>query len=289
MGILTPSIRRSTSVAPKESGGQAVNMKIGEVRVAEDSDFALLKVLLSRGDGWVEEYQQGSTRVWTRPADNSHFRMIRLKTVFSDVKAEILYDVLHDPDYRKTWDKHMLESKELGMLNPNNDLSYYAIHCPAPVKNRDFVLQRSWLQTGSESYIINHSVHHRSAPPKKGFIRGISYLTGLLVTPVAGGGCELGYVAHSDPKGQLPIWVTNKLSTILAPKMVKRLHKACLNYPKWKNLHQPHQKPWLYPEQISGTRIMLTDCEDSEESGETTPTEEESLDENQLALSLDCE
>ena len=27
--------------------------------------------------------------------------MIRLKTVFSDVKAEILYDVLHDPDYRK--------------------------------------------------------------------------------------------------------------------------------------------------------------------------------------------
>ena len=90
--------------------------------------------------------------------------MIRLKTVFSDVKPETLYDVLHDPDYRKveigqiqifaklqlritiwrifqTWDKHMLESKELGMLNPNNDLSYYAIHCPAPVKNRDFVLQ----------------------------------------------------------------------------------------------------------------------------------------------------
>merc|ERR1712212_327402 len=44
--------------------------------------------------------------------------MIRLKTVFSDVKPETLYDVLHDPDYRKTWDKHMLESKELGMLNP---------------------------------------------------------------------------------------------------------------------------------------------------------------------------
>ena len=27
--------------------------------------------------------------------------------------------------------------------------------------------------------------------------------SGLLVTPVAGGGCELGYVAHSDPKGQV--------------------------------------------------------------------------------------
>ena len=28
-------------------------------------------------------------------------------------------------------------------------------------------------------------------------------ISGLLVTPVAGGGCELGYVAHSDPKGQV--------------------------------------------------------------------------------------
>ena len=80
----------------------------------------------------------------------NHFRMIRLKTVFPDVPADTLYDVLHDPVFRKTWDKHILSSCELGVLNPNNDLSYYALHCPAPLKNRDFVLQRSWLQTSQE-------------------------------------------------------------------------------------------------------------------------------------------
>jgi len=266
-------------------------MNIGEVRIAEDSDFALLKILLTRGDGWDLEYSQGQTRVWSRPQENSHFRMIRLKTVFTDVRAETLYDVLHDPEYRKTWDKHMLDSTELGVLNPNNDISYYAIHCPAPVKNRDFVLQRSWLQTSTESYIINHSVFHKDAPPKKGFVRGLSYLTGTLVTPIPGGGCELGYVAHSDPKGQLPIWVTNKLSSILAPKMVKRLHKACINYPKWKNLHNPNLKPWLFPEQITSGRVSLSDCQnDSQSSGEISPTEEEAeLEENQLVLELDME
>ena len=31
----------------ESGGGQAVNMKIGEVRVAEDSDFALLKVSIN--------------------------------------------------------------------------------------------------------------------------------------------------------------------------------------------------------------------------------------------------
>ena len=92
--------------------------------------------------------------------------MIRLQTVFPDVSGDVLYDVLHDPVYRKlwkvkyegqilqqifqTWDKHMLASSELGSLNPNNDLSYYALHCPPPLKNRDFVLQRSWLKTTQE-------------------------------------------------------------------------------------------------------------------------------------------
>merc|ERR1711936_1530049 len=155
----------------------------GEVRIAEDSDFALLKILLSRGDGWDLEHSSGPTKVWTRQADNSSFRMIRLKTTFTDITADTLYDVLHDPIYRKSWDKHMICSRELGSLNPNNDISYYALHCPPPLKNRDFVLQRSWIQTPQEYYIINHSVFHKEYPPQRGFVRGLSHLTGFLVTP----------------------------------------------------------------------------------------------------------
>ena len=30
-----------------------------------------------------------------------NFRMIRLKTTFTDITADTLYDVLHDPIYRK--------------------------------------------------------------------------------------------------------------------------------------------------------------------------------------------
>ena len=44
-------------------------------------------------------------------------------------------------------------------------------------------------------------------PPKKGFIRGVSYLTGYWIVPtnVKGNvhepGCEVIYVTQSDPKG----------------------------------------------------------------------------------------
>lgn len=47
-------------------------------------------------------------------------------TVYNDIDANVLYDVLHDPHYRQIWDKHMIHSVDVGYLNPNNDVSYYA-------------------------------------------------------------------------------------------------------------------------------------------------------------------
>ncbi|PIO56850.1 hypothetical protein TELCIR_21749, partial [Teladorsagia circumcincta] len=37
-----------------------------------------------------------------------------------------------------------------------------------PVRGRDFVMQRSWLDTGDEKMICGHSVCHQDYPPVKG-------------------------------------------------------------------------------------------------------------------------
>lgn len=67
----------------------------------------------------------------------------------------------------------------------------------------------------------------------------------------------MGYVTHSDPGGKTSSWVTNKISTILAPQLIKKLHKACQAYPSWKQQHSPSMKHWLYPEQIKSPRINI--------------------------------
>lgn len=56
-------------------------MDINEVRVAEDKDFEVLKIYLSRNDGWMLEYQHAQTSVWTRQAQESEFKMIRVSAV----------------------------------------------------------------------------------------------------------------------------------------------------------------------------------------------------------------
>lgn len=50
----------------------------------------------------------------------------QMRSDFSDVPASVIYDVLHDSQYRSVWDKYMIDAKDIGTLNVNNDLCYYA-------------------------------------------------------------------------------------------------------------------------------------------------------------------
>ncbi|VDN50409.1 unnamed protein product [Dracunculus medinensis] len=71
-------------------------------------------------------------------------------------------------------------------------------------------------------------------------------------------GCQLTCISHPDPKGKLPSWLINRVTKVIGSKMIKKLHKACLNYPIWKANNEPEWKPWLYPEQRANTpRINL--------------------------------
>ncbi|XP_030836615.1 START domain-containing protein 10 isoform X2 [Strongylocentrotus purpuratus] len=271
-------------------------MEVGVVCIPDDEDLNRFRRLVDTTDGWTVRYNKNNIKVWVqniseKEAASTRIRMLKTVNVMNDVSAPLAYDVLHDPEYRKEWDKHMIEGKEICMLNPNNDISYYSLKCPTPMKNRDFVTQRTWLETDREYLIFNHSVFHKDLPPKKGLIRGESILTGYLVRPKGKNSCELFYVTQSDPKGSVPKWAVNKVAQIVAPSVMKTLHKACLRYPKWKSTHNPGFKPWLYPEQAMGylPRLNMEDLlakqeyQSDDSLDETGMKEEDFNDSNLLA------
>jgi len=53
-------------------------LQVGEIRVADDSDFKKLKALSDDFNNWKQEYQKNSTSVWTKNNDVSNFQIIKV-------------------------------------------------------------------------------------------------------------------------------------------------------------------------------------------------------------------
>ncbi|XP_044061453.1 START domain containing 14 [Siniperca chuatsi] len=220
----------------------------------DEAVFADFRKQCLSTDNWVNKYDNNGMQVWVEvPAKKethvSKIHKIKCKMTIKDVSAATMYDVLLDGQYRKEWDPAMLESFDIARLSANADVGYYSWLCPKPIMNRDVVSLRSWQVMDDEYIIVNFSVKHPKYPPRSNLVRAISILTGYLIKPTGPNSCTFIYLSHADPKGSLPKVVVNKASQVLAPRVMKAVHKAGQNYPEWKRLKSPNQKPWLYPEQ----------------------------------------
>ncbi|XP_061541704.1 START domain containing 14 [Phycodurus eques] len=223
----------------------------------EESTFSDFKNQCLSTENWLSKYNSQGMQVWMEvPTDKSKRRgpkvhKIKCKITIKDVSAVTMYDVIHDSEYRKTWDAAMVESFDIARVSACADLGYYSWHCPNPIKNRDVVTLRSWRVTDDEYIIINFSVKHPKFPPRSDMVRAVSIITGYYIKPTGPSSCIFIYLSQADPKGSLPKWLVNKASEVLAPRMLRYVLQAGQKYPEWKEQNSPEQKPWLFPEQCT--------------------------------------
>jgi len=220
------------------------------IKIATDADFQEFIAKAKGTEGWTVQYDSPTCKVWDKASDSS-INVVKMEAILEKVPALLLYDVLHDADYRSVWDDRMIEGFNIEQLDDNNDVGYYAAAAPMPVSNRDWVNQRSWQLYGAPDkpdscVIFNHSVLHPKQPEKKGFVRANSILTGYLVENRAGGGSVLTYLTQNDPKGWIPSWLTNQATKKFAPQIVEKLVKASLAYEEWKGKQtgSKSKRPW---------------------------------------------
>lgn len=230
------------------------------VQVPDDQDFRSFRSECEAEAGWNLTYSKAGVSVWVQAMQMDRtLHKIKCRMECRDVPAETLYDVLHDIEYRKKWDSNVIETFDIARLTVNADVGYYSWRCPKPLKNRDVITLRSWLPMGTDYIIMNYSVKHPKYPPRKDLVRAVSIQTGYLIQSTGPKSCVITYLAQVDPKGSLPKWVVNKSSQFLAPKAMKKMYKACVKYPEWKQKHQPHFKPWLHPEQSPLPSLPLSE------------------------------
>jgi len=137
--------------------------------LATEEDFEAFAKMCDTEEGWNVCYTSDAVKVWDQKSDKSAINIVKIYAVFPDIEADVLYDVLHDPDYRAVWDEYMIEGFNIEQLNSTNDIGYYSAKSPTPLSNRDFLNQRMWnvAADGKQLIIMNHSVVHPKCPEKK--------------------------------------------------------------------------------------------------------------------------
>eukprot|EP01117_Protostelium_nocturnum_P001127 TRINITY_DN11446_c0_g1_i1.p1 TRINITY_DN11446_c0_g1~~TRINITY_DN11446_c0_g1_i1.p1 ORF type:complete len:261 (+),score=62.20 TRINITY_DN11446_c0_g1_i1:90-872(+) len=216
-----------------------------EYPAATDEDFTTFVNMADATEGWNEVTSNELVKVWDQKSDKSAINIVKLTAIFNEIEAEVLYDVLHDPEYRAVWDESMIEGFCIEQIDKNNDVGYYSAKAPLGISNRDFVNERSWRANGNKEFIImNHSVVHPKQPEKKGFVRANSIRTGYLVRVRESGGCTMTWLSQTDPRGWIPAMLSNKATKSFAPRIIEKLEKAAKGYTAWKTQNNPDNKPW---------------------------------------------
>eukprot|EP01121_Diplochlamys_sp_Union-15-3_P017995 TRINITY_DN645_c0_g2_i1.p1 TRINITY_DN645_c0_g2~~TRINITY_DN645_c0_g2_i1.p1 ORF type:complete len:291 (+),score=60.93 TRINITY_DN645_c0_g2_i1:50-922(+) len=222
--------------------------KEGEILPFKKVEFKqFISTMQDMGPEWVKAYDKDNTTVWTQKSKELAVNSVRVKALFNSVDMETFWNVLHDHKYRAAWDENMVDGYTVEVLNKTNEVGYYAAKFPSGLSSRDFCNKRGWQWRGKKGYcvVMNESVVHPACPEFKGFVRAWSYRTGYLIKKVDKG-VEFFYYTCSDPRGLIPGWVVNWVTTKYAPKLIEKLYSAVLNYKDWKsNDESKDHYPWL--------------------------------------------
>jgi hypothetical protein len=216
-------------------------------KLGSDEEFNNFSTILNN-NMWTKIHSDPSMNltVYRQESENNNINMFKLVCDMEGVEPETLYNVLHDHNYRKVWDKNMIDGIVIELLNSTNEIGYYSAKFPSPVTNRDFVNQRCWRVDKQKNLwsIINWSVQHKDYPEKQGFVRALSILSGYQMEKIDTG-LRFTYMTQTDIKGWIPTWITNKLIGKFVPNTATTLYRVAKDYPEWKKLNHPEWMPWL--------------------------------------------
>lgn len=92
---------------------------------ASDADFDKFVGEADSEAGFEEAYKNATVRVWSKKTD-SVINIAKAHAVFKGLAPELLYDVLHDAEYRHVWDENMIDGHIVQILDPKNEIGYYS-------------------------------------------------------------------------------------------------------------------------------------------------------------------
>ena len=183
--------------------------------------------------GYTNVVDDKKCKVYKRMVEGYPVILIKCKAKIPYSK-DIVFEAIANLNIRKQWDSVFSELRVVNYEGENGaEILYMVVKSPVIfVSDREFVQQRKmWKHFPTNKSHILHfiSVENPSCAKNKKCVRAETIISGYYMQddPDEPGHSILGVLSQTDLKGNLPIFLVNKIAPKASKNWVKSLHKGC--------------------------------------------------------------
>jgi ribosome-associated toxin RatA of RatAB toxin-antitoxin module len=187
---------------------------------------------LSDPGDWKLKKNENGIEVYTRYAENSPLKEVRVVTVVQSSLSAIVALLLDVKNY-PNWIYSCSEASTLNVINDHDEYHYQVTHLPWPLSNRDLIWHFKIEQEETTKIVaVTNTSEPDYIPAKKGIVRVKHVQSGYRLTPLANGKIKVEFEIFVDPGGNIPAWLVNA-NIVSAPyKTTVGMIKQLPNYQK---------------------------------------------------------
>lgn len=174
---------------------------------------------------WELKRDKDDIQVYTRKVEGSKFKQVKgVMTIPSRLSS--LVALVKDNEACPQWAEMCKVSKIHEMKSDTDMLIYVLNDIPWPVTDRDVLAQVNWSQNSETLAVKMDSVATSDIlPENKGVIRLVDAESSWEFIPQGNGLVQIVNMAHIDPNGPTPAWVTNMMLVDAPFKTLQNMRK----------------------------------------------------------------
>lgn len=189
--------------------------------------------LLMLATPWRQTHDAGDITVWERDVPGYRVREVKAQAIVK-ASAERVRDVLADVEHYPEFMPYLVKNAKI-TGSSGAHYEYERIEPPL-IAPRDYTVKvvveddatlRIYRRTWTEAN------EHSPVPETRGVVRVALNRGGWTVEALTNDEALLTYVLHTDPVGDLPVWIVNKASTQSLPDLMRAVSKRAID-PRWR-------------------------------------------------------
>lgn len=152
-------------------------------------------------------------------------KAIRASSTYKASIAQLRARIM-DMENFHTWVTGAISSTVVKIMEDNAQACHCEYSAPWPLKNRDGVVVQQLVRIDENTVGIRLRANSTLIKEKRGVVR-IEYLQGIwILQDIGDGKTELTYQLHSDPNGNIPDMLVNRMITEAPTNTLTNLHNV---------------------------------------------------------------